>query len=963
MQTIINNAIEQINQGTAWVLKNVKTENEKKRAYKALVKERRVLKKIKNTYDVKATVALYGQSQCGKSHLVNLLLTDTGEHIQVNDRINKTTYDFLKRFNPPGGGESTGIITRFTIDEQNGITSDYPLHIKLMSIKDIVLLLCDGYYNDLKNREPFSVEKINKLISDLKDRKTSVCQHYLTEDDIREIEEYFHSFFSQDMYNALSSDATDYFGELSLLIEHLNEKDVLIALNMLWNDDKQLSTLCSELFYACKMVDFSNDTYVSYSEIDRTQGKTLLDVTWLERKDTTTMSKVYFKSDTGEYKTATMPKSNLATICSEIIFEVVPPDKDKEVDDVVIKEKRDHVSNILDNVDVLDFPGARARKKLDGTEGTVGEILRRGKVGYYFNKYTIERKSQILLFCWDLKNFEAGPMSNVIRNWIDIMIGDSAEKRSEFMNDLQFPPLFFVGTKYNDVLYQPAGETEGANFKERWDRWFMEQLAQNIIGVPVKDSSWLESWTTNSADFDNIYLLRDFSYSSKIFEGWDKNGKEDCQKNYPYPNYYEKLRESFLEYPFVKKHIRDAAKRWDEASEPNCDGSLTIARNLVCIVGKIAETAAAKNKKDVKEAIEHVVEELNKHYNSTNSEAAMRKACDAVARLQSSFDWDRGNNPQFFGNLMRTFSISEAKVKEVFDKVVKTSRPEAQVGKFVFIYMKAPGINPSNSYEVNLEILRSAYGFANVKDCEHHFKDVLKVDLKELFRLNNFGLQSLSQMMVSDLKSYYFDKYLKEEKKDELVAMLHEDTYNDMMDMLPQLFNKIGVDKTIEQAIHRFVDISGTKVDDLTELVADIGSQMINKFIISIGYDYYKEIEGMMETLKQANEQHHINLSFKFVEQKRDPMNSEHIAKSLALMDEMTGERIKQLLLESSEASEDMLVAALPGYRQGCRWRDLVKMGFVLTKDIPTYDIEANAHLGDLIEKCNQNKELCKHQQ
>ena len=977
MQTLINNAIEQINQGTEWVINKAK--KDKKVSYKALVKERRTLKKIRSTINSKATVVLYGASQCGKSHLVNILLSGTGDHIQVNDRLNGTTYDFLKRFNPPGGGESTGVITRFTITEQSGITKEYPLHIKLMSIKDIVLLLCDGYYNDLKNREPFSVDSINKTIAYLKGKVTSNYQQYITEDDIRDIEEYHKSFFSQDMYNALSEDSTDYFGELSLIIEHLNDDDVLTALNLLWNNDEKLSNLCSELFYTCKKVDFSTDTYVSFSEIDRTKGKTLLDVTWLERNDTTTLSNVYYKSATGNYKVASMSKSNLATICSEIILEVVPPRHSTEDEVEMIRNKINLVNKILDNVDILDFPGARARKKLDGTVGNVGEILRRGKVGYYFNKYTTERKTQILLFCWEPKNFEAGPMSHVIRNWIDVSIGDNPEKRSDFMNDLEIPPLFFVGTKYNDVLYQPAGETEGADFNDRWKRWFVEQLSQDIIGIPVnmekvaynehKDYSWLESWTTGCANFDNIYLLRDFQYSKNIFEGWASTGKESYQKKYPYPNYYEDLRESFLNYPFVKKHFKDAASRWDEASEANCDGSLPIARNLASIVEKIATAAAAKNKRDVVESINNVIRILDGHHYNPNTEIALKKALDSAARLQSSLDHAFGRDPYYFGRFMKALTITEYAVHEVFSDVFAGMSTTDNVGDYAFIYLRAPGLKPKNPFADNLEILRRAYSFDNVENCRQYFEKDLKINLEDLFARSEFGLVSPSQLLAKALKCYWFDQWLGNVQKECLSSMLGEGTYKEMVDMLQSLFNTYEIERKVAQAIHNYVDTFGVDVRELSEMIADMCAEMINKFVLSVGYAYYSQKDeenntgelkkdDVVKYLKDVNQQHNIGLSFRFVEEEKQQIDITHVAEMMAKMDDKSN--IRQLLIEYSKVgidqlpdqSVDELSAHIPGFRQSCRWRDLAKFGFVLTKDIPNYNIEDNDQLGRIIEKC-----------
>lgn len=989
MQTIINNAIEEINQGASWVNGNLKVD--KMAAYKTLVKKRRTLKKIRNTYKAKPAVALYGESQCGKSHLSSSLLSVDGKPMKVVDRINGQRYEYLTHLNPPGSGEATGLITRFTTRQQEGISKEYPVHLRLMSVKDIALMLCDGYYRDYENRETASKEEVNAFLEGLKDRKTGNRQCYLSEDDIGEMEEYFDNFFSG---KYVGIDSADYFGKLSLIVEYLDESDVIKSINMLWNNDSNLSGIFRQFFEACKKVEFVNDAYISFDELDNSKGLyTLLDVRWLNLKDTSVMSRVRCKASQGGYKDVTIAKAYLATICSEVVLEVDPPKFETKSDS---SEKIKYICSILEHVDILDFPGARARGGLFSIKGNEALLLRRGKVAYCFNKYSSERSINALLYCWHPTNFEAKPMQDVLHRWIGVSIGRDEEERSSNLAGLDFPPLFFVGTKFNLHL-QNKGEDRADNpkaLKDRWEKWFDEQLSQYIIGTPnnesnadlelddgkrnnkndVKYHEWFESWTQETPDFDNIYLLRDFRYSTNIFDGWtEETGRETARRSdyEKYDGFYQKLRDSFLNSPFVKRHFRDAEKRWDEASEVNCDGSLTIARNLASIVEKIANVASAKNKHDVEEAIQQTKDELKKHYYSSDSEDALRNACGSAARLQSSLHWAFGKDPNYFGRLMKAFTISEANVYQLFHEMLGTFDPKSNLGQYVFIYMKAPGLSPSNSYEVNLEILRNAYKFANVEECEHHFKDNLRIDLEDLFRRNQFGLQSPSQILATSLKSFYFDEWLAKTRHDDLVDLLSEGTYEEVKTMLLSLFEKFKIDRKIANEIHVYVDTFGNDVEELSEMIADMCAEMINRFVLSVGYDYYskkdEEIDdgkdNLVSYLKEAEEQHHIGLSFKFIEQQRPPVSDERIAELLDKMSRMTGERIQQLMMTSPENSEDEIVEAVPGYRQSQRWLDLARMGFVLTSDIPNYDIEANERLGKIIDMCDQNLQLCQHQQ
>lgn len=953
MQTIIDNAIEQINQGTEWVLKNAKVD--KKKTYKALVKERRTLKKIKSTCDSKATVVLYGQSQCGKSHLSSSLLSANGKPMRVVDRMNGSTYEFLTHLNPQGSGEATGLITRFTTQQQSNITKEYPVHLKLMSIKDIALMLCDGYYRDIQQREPFSEENIKRLLEELKLKKKSFRQAYINEDDLGDIEDYFVNF-SSDLYYALSSESTDYFSELSLIIEYLEENDVIRALEMLWNNDPNLSEKFEQLFLASKKIEFSKDIYISFDELDNSKGVTLLDVRWLDLKDTSTQSSVSYTIN-NQRKQVQIAKTHLAAICAEIVLEVVPPE---EID---TDEKTCCIRSIMANVDILDFPGARSRGGLISTAGHEAMLIRRGKVGYYFNKYSLERKINALLFCWEPNIFEAKPMEDSIRRWIDITMGRTKEERSEYMSGMDVPPLFFVGTKFNLHLQNKTDDRiDNPNaLSNRWDKWFLEQLSKEIIGVPTEHNSqnqndnykWFESWIVSNPNFDNIYLLRDFRYSNSIFEGWtEQSGLETGRrKEYEiYENFYFKLRNSFINHPFVKIHFKDASNRWDEASEANCDGSLPIARNLASIVEKIADAARAKNMRDIKEAVSNVIAELKKHYYSTDTEEALKKALGSAARLQASLDIAFGRDPYYFGRFMKSVTITEYAVHEVFSEVFSNVYEASNIGDYVYIYQRAPELKPTNSFEENLRILRAAYGFSNDEECRQHFECNLKINLEDLFCRSEFGLQSPSQLLAATLKTYWFEGWLRGSQRDILCKMLGESSFEEMVEMLHSLFVKYEIERRVAQTIHRYVDTFGIDIKELSEMIADICAEMINNFVLTVGYKYYAKEDGVLENLKDASSKHKIELNFSFVDEKVKLASNDHIALLMANMDDM--EHTRQMLMHPNEHSIDELSAVIPGFRQSCRWRDLAKIGFVLTNDIPHYDVEANDCLGRIIEKC-----------
>ena len=110
------------------------------------------INRIKKSILSKPVFALFGPSQVGKSYLVKNLLSIDGNPLEII--IGDKSYDFLEKINPAGSGaESTGVVTRFTInDKTNGNNS--LVKAKLISISDLIIILTDCYINDTDISEP-----------------------------------------------------------------------------------------------------------------------------------------------------------------------------------------------------------------------------------------------------------------------------------------------------------------------------------------------------------------------------------------------------------------------------------------------------------------------------------------------------------------------------------------------------------------------------------------------------------------------------------------------------------------------------------------------------------------------------------------------------------------------------------------------------------------------------------------
>ena len=107
------------------------------------------MRRIDNALHTNPAAAIFGESQVGKSYLVNNLLKNTSNRFSVkypgHEEIN-----FLSELNPLGGGaESTSLITRFTARPTNSPDPSYPIKARIFTPADMALIIADSFYSDI----------------------------------------------------------------------------------------------------------------------------------------------------------------------------------------------------------------------------------------------------------------------------------------------------------------------------------------------------------------------------------------------------------------------------------------------------------------------------------------------------------------------------------------------------------------------------------------------------------------------------------------------------------------------------------------------------------------------------------------------------------------------------------------------------------------------------------------------
>jgi len=944
MEKNIQKQIEILENSIAWIKTSLEGKKAKE-AYRNIVNCRRKLKKKKIALEGNPAAAMYGESQVGKSYLISSLLSEEGKSFSITDE-NNVVHNFIEEINPPGGGsESTSLVSRFSVNFKPA-NQKFPIKAVLLSPADIVLVLCDSFYNDInlktsQNIHFHSSNEINAEIFQLKERLKDriVQQKIFCEDDVLDMQDYFAEYF-QKADKVIDS---KFFEEVSLLISISTPNDWKEIFPLLWNKNDIFTTLFGKLIDEYQKLNFSNEVYLPMESVLYAYG-TLLDVKRL-REIYSEPDKIeqYYTPNTKLFLPKTnqeldFAKSYLCALTAELVF---------SQSETLVNSKP-----FLKETDLLDFPGARSRmeKPLEAIENkTIPDLLLRGKVAYLFNKYSDAEKINILIFCAKNEQTAQRIMPRLLNNWINKVVGDTVEKREVFVSKSKISPLFVIGTFFNINLafnpLQDKADGTGTPLSNRWLQRFTTTLEKEYFENATY--SWFENWTKSQPDFQNIFLLRDFEKSetpSNLFKGFNLHKKELEEVSAPqYPNFRQDLRQSFLDYEFVKRHFANPAESWDEAAKINNDGTKLIIDKLTIAASNITIARREKTLLELNEISQAILAELIKYFHSNDKDKELQKAKNTAGDIQfklaTAFSAEKIKN---YGQLMKELMLDESTVLELYRKKVDALEHRDVVNMDIYSnYRIEVPVEKDDTAEKYFERLCVRYE-KTTEERKEEFRtdlDTKQIDLEELIKGNSDLIKNNAQQLSEALLEFWFE-YVSLNDKQFLQQILGQDTSLDnIKEMYQKLFKKLCIAKRISEKIRHYVD-GHNKTDLPYEIVADISTELLNKCINTVGFEYL-DISDVND-LRHANEQNSLGL---ILDSNTNPTENS--------VEELFTKVENQTEILTSQPEE---MKSLPSYRNYLAWSNRLKVGFVSVCDIPNYDVNANADLGKIIDECKTIK-------
>ncbi|MCR4800974.1 MAG: putative virulence factor, partial [Bacteroidales bacterium] len=787
--------------------------------------------------------------------------------------------------------------------------------------------------NDLK-LNPDSVKKYDEINRELtetiKSIKTSQTQSYVTEDEIYEIYEYIKDVIGHNASNILQSDFCSIVAP-EIANVPCDKWDNIFC--FLWNKNDHITRLFNMLMNEYKKINFQDFVFVPFDAVLRSKGS-LLKIQWLDticgkKQPEATDEKVTQVYDAeGKIIVEDFAKGFLSALCAEVTF-ILPPE--------LVEERR-----FLKKIDLLDFPGARSRERIDESqmEEILPTILRRGKVAYLFNKYSRSLRISSVLFCHHNDQKTEPTLGESINNWLKENIGATAIKRTEILNATQgISPLFFIATKFNIDLERHAIKDKPStkeNLNDHWSRF------DKVIPEIIQPNDWFDNWVQQGGYFESpyfrsIYPLRDFFWSKKnnLFdgEGNDNTYKETKQCEYKdYVNYFDDLKDSFITHDFVKKHFKNPSQTWNEFATVGNDGSKAIIRDLDKIASVLDDARRKKYLTDVKQLQTEMLSKLSVYFESEDSGERNKKVQTIVGDIKALLDVRIGTQQEMFGRILDGLMIASSDIRKLaYDiMILKTEVPRDF--QAVDLIRKKCNINLSDSYEDNLNKLLKEYAKQN----EEELNALLNpegISVEDIISPSENVATTVEGLLTIKIVTYWKAYINNQVKKIEKILPHSEDVVFTLL----ELFKRFDITRKISEKISDYVKRYGTKA--ALNAIADAVSFELNNFVTSVGREYMSDSD--IQTIKEKARVCDVSIRTDLVSSKSSVEQPQDIINALTVM-----ERSKNL----NEIDGEML-RKLPFWDNFYKWENFVTMGLLFTSDVVNFDPVANAAIGDIIGK------------
>ena len=580
-------------------------------------------------------VGVFGPSQSGKSYLISALARKGNAPLLAD--FAGQDIDFIRDINPEGGRESTGLVTRFTLQPAAGATPAAPVQMRLLTQTDLVKILGNTYYADCDHSddELLTQAQLTELLTGLVPAAQPQPVDPLTAEDVYDLQAYFERYFKgQERVRLLRH---GYWEQAAQLAPRLRIQDRAKLFGVIWGGVEAFSQLYIRLYAGLQGLNFATDAGAGLEAL-LPREQSIIDVQTLKGLGTGSGGTLALTGSNGAR--VTLPRSEVTALIAELR--------------IVINEQP---WDFFQHTDLLDFPGARSREQikdlpafLQGADA-LWNLFLRGKVAYLFERYCAEQELTSMLLCIGPSNQEVKTLPEMVFDWIASTHGATPEQRSQ-----QPTALFLVLTKFDMEFEEKAGERSA---ESRW----ITRLESSLLNFFGKQHDWPRQWD-NQGVFRNSFWLRNPHFKAKNIFDYDENGQE-LNVRPGERKRIELFKQAFLKDTAASAHFENPERAWEAGFALNDGGISYLAESLRPLCNP--ELKRQQLDGQATRLREQMVERMAHYYVSDNPEQELEKRRTAARQVAGCLIDCAGE--QRFGELLRALQSDSDELEGIYYRI------------------------------------------------------------------------------------------------------------------------------------------------------------------------------------------------------------------------------------------------------------------------------------------------------
>ncbi|MDZ7279151.1 putative virulence factor [Pantoea eucrina] len=493
------------------------------------------------------TVGFFGISQAGKSYLISALAA--GSQGELKARYGDRVVDFIKEVNPVGGGkEATGLVTRFTRHAPEA-PQGYPIPLRLFSEIDLAKILANTWFNDFNHEHldhALDEKHIEEQLRPFLQRAGSVdANNGVSREDVVDLWDYLNASFKKSLEKLEHA----WWPQVLTLAPALSSHDRAELFSLLWGELPELTATYRSLAQVLAKLNHAKMVFAPLDTLTDHSAGSIMNVDSLNRLGSSQDRTIEIRYWQANHSTgsAHLSQAELAALTSELIFPLA------EVPS----------GSVMEQVDLLDFPGYRGRLKLlalkDAAptgQNPVSQLLLRGKVAYLFERYTDNQEMNALVVCASsFKQSDVSDVGPVLTRWVEKTQGKTAEERGRSKVGL-FWAITMCDMRVNDNLSKTENQ-----LNEAWEGMMHMTLLERYGHY-----DWLKNWSPN-APFNNCFLVRKPGIDTPFLTLEKVQGQEHRKEvalNEDYRDVMDTMGRTFVTRSNVKQHFASPQDAWQE---------------------------------------------------------------------------------------------------------------------------------------------------------------------------------------------------------------------------------------------------------------------------------------------------------------------------------------------------------------------------------------------------------------